>query len=188
MCLLFPEGFPWSFRRPECRWQPSNLHLGAESSGLHSTVYPQEKAVNHSCLPVLCPHCVHAPCDWAFLSLLRDPVLTWPQTLQTPVVCFLGEEGRSPWFCQLLGLHGKESPTVPRFTVYDNPELKAHSWAPWLQLASLLWCLGTLPHSGTPGLPVTLRILSPHCPTQDSAPRDHLSTFQAGTSITGADF
>ena len=25
-------------------------------------------------------------------------------------------------------------------------------------------CLGTLPHSGTPGLPVTLGILRPHCP------------------------
>lgn len=48
--------------------------------------------------------------------------------------------------------------------------------------------LGNSACSGTPVLSVTLGIVRPHCPTKDSALLHHLSPFQSGTSLTGADF
>ena len=116
----------------------------------------------------------HPACDRAFLSLAPD--LVWSlQTQQIPVVhsppLLPGEEGESPRICRLLGPCWRSSgPTVPRITVYGNPELRARAWAPSLQPASLLRYLGALPHSGTPGLSVTPRVLRPHCPTRVPPP------------------
>ena len=66
----------------------------------------------------------------------------------TPVALLLGQEGLSHWPYCLLGAWSESShPTVPQFTIYSNPKLRAHSWAGWLE--------GTPPHSGTPILSVT---------------------------------
>ena len=71
---------------------------------------------------------------------------------------------------------------------HGNPELRAHSWACWLQLASLVQCLGALLSSGISILFVIPEILRPFWSTWDSTPLCHLSAFQAGTSLTRADF
>ena len=74
------------------------------------------------------------------------------------------------------------------FMAYGNPKLRAHSWAPRLRLVYPFQCLGTLPHSGTPGLPVTPGILRSHWGTWVLSLLPCLSPFQAGRSLTGADF
>ena len=107
--------------------------------------------------------CAHLPCNWVFVSHAWDHV---PGLLCcAPVLLLLREEGFFHKFFCLLGPCLENShPTMLWFKVYDNPELRAQSWACWLQLASWLWWLGSLPHSCTPGLPGTPGILTPHCP------------------------
>ena len=86
-----------------------------------------------------------------------------------PHCSFQGGRGALPFLLVLPFIGplawGAVLPVVPRFGVYGNPELRAHSWACWLQLVSLLWWLGILRYPGIPHLPVTLWILRPHCPT-----------------------
>ena len=116
----------------------------------------------------------HPACDRAFLSLAPTPGgVSKPSRSPrcTPAPLLPGEEGESPRICRLLGPCWRSSgPTVPRITVYGNPELRARSSAPSLQPASLLRYLGALPHSGTPGLSVTPRVLRPHCPARVPPP------------------
>lgn len=133
-------------------------------------------------------------CDSAFLTQAHNPLLS-PQTLQTPMVpmCkpFLLEEkggGVSlvlllagpllgEWSCRLCLVHSlwhpqAESPLLGSLTAARFP-------APMPGNSAAL---------STPILPVTLGILRPHCPTRDSTPICCLSSFQAGTSLIGADF
>lgn len=85
-------------------------------------------------------------------SLTTDPISSLQNLQSTVNTCAAPTRGRiggSPHFHHLLGPYSESShPTMPGFVVYDNPIC-------WLQMASLLQCLRSLPHSGTPGVPVT---------------------------------
>ena len=114
--------------------------------------------------------CVHPTCDWAFLSQAQG-LISSLQTLQTPggvhQPCSSWDRKRiSTGFCYFLSLYLESSHlTMMQIMVSGNMEQKAGSWARCLQLAFLLQYLGTLPHSGTSVLSLTMGTLRLHCST-----------------------
>ena len=151
------------------------VKMAASQSPPHSSVSPQRKAVNHSCLPGLRPHSVLTrPMTERFCLWHPTPggISKPSRSLWcAPAPLLPGEEGESPQICRLLCPCWRSSGlTVLRIMVYGNPELRARASAPSLQPASLLRYLGALPHSGTPSLSVTPRVLRPHCPTRVPPP------------------
>ena len=150
MWLLFSEGFPCSFRGWDWKWRPPKLQPQNQKLWAPLLRAPSGES-NQSLLSPWSPSALHAhpACDWAFLSKACYPVWSF-QTLQTSVTHSFAvslQEGRgcltSSATCWASAPRAVV-PTVLKFEVCGNPELRAHSWAGWLQLASLLQCLGTL--------------------------------------------
>uniref|UniRef100_A0A452QYI8 FGFR1 oncogene partner 2 n=1 Tax=Ursus americanus TaxID=9643 RepID=A0A452QYI8_URSAM len=152
---------------------------GAESLGARSLVRPQGKAVNRSCLPGLQPHSVltRPVTERFYLWHTAQFGVSKPSRFRLPCRSSRGRKGSLPGSAACWAPYWKSrGPTVPGITVYGHPKLGAHSSAQSLQPASPLRYLGALPHSGTPSLPVTPRVLRPHCPSEGSNPHPHLAT------------
>ena len=70
----------------------------------HSSVSPQRKVVNHSCLPGFCPKSVFTqPMTNLFISGTQEFLNLWTVVTRTHTTPLGGGRKVSPWFCLLLG-------------------------------------------------------------------------------------
>lgn len=120
------------------------------------SVHPHRKSVNCSCLTDFQLNSVFTqPITKHFLNLGRGPHLESPNFIDT-CAAPPRKVGGLAWLCCLLGPCSESIwLTMQWFEIYGNIEQKASAWTCYFQLPSLLQCLGTLPHSGTPFLFVT---------------------------------
>ena len=171
MWLLFPEGFPHHFRGWEWKCEPPSVQpwswmlapstLQCALTEKLSNTFVSLVSVCTLCTPSLWPR--------IFISA-PPPSLEFPNFVAS---CGMhshrssrGWEGGLDLVLPLVGPPlWEQSPNPWQFVVYGNTQLKAPFSAHWLQPASLLRCLGTLPHSDSHVLSVIPGILSPGCPT-----------------------